>query len=390
MSEESNGEDAVPDPKFNDELRTIIEGSSGEARFREPSAREREKLAKAAREEHARTEKRLEELKKETAKQARKADKQASEQRRKAGRPGRRHRESLWGLAVLILIAAAVLAYIRLGHSPTTSAGGVNDTQVVTNGAVPPTASVAATPASPLTESGPPADPFQSTPADKWANGAVGITIPAAKAVGQYSATQVESAYQTTKQMLVAAALNEQTLLGGAPTAFADLLTPQQHTDFTSTLDRIGLKQGEPISERGFIVSFAPGTTKLIGSVIKVHGSMQARAATVKGEPVLDIDIDYLFTYAVEPPKAPADWMRIVAHFDGPVQFGNWAQASTSFTPWWDSLIFVAGERCGSPDGFIHPDYPTGPPQSIQPTGRARNPYSSSEPPRGCTRTTGT
>jgi hypothetical protein len=249
---------------------------------------------------------------------------------------------------VLILIGAAVFAYIGFAHSPTTSAGGVNDTQVVTNGAVPPTGSASATPASPLTESGPPADPFQNTPADKSANGAAGITIPVAKAVGQYSATQVESAYQTTKKMLVAAALNEQTLLGGAPTAFANLLTTQQHTEFISTLDKIGLNHGEPISERGFIVSFAPGTTKLIGSVIKVHGSMQARTATVKGEPVLDIDVDYLFTYAVEPPKAPADWMRIVAHFDGPAQFGNWAQASTSFTPSWEPAIFVAGQRCGS------------------------------------------
>jgi hypothetical protein len=276
-----------------------------------------------------------------------------------------------------------VFAYVRLGNSPAASAGGPNDTKIVTNGAVPPSVS-------PLNSSGPPANPFQSSPASKWANGAAGIVLPAAKPVGQYSATQVESAYQTTKQMLIAAALNKQTLLGGAPTAFADLLTPQQRTEFTSGLDKIGTKKGQPPSSRGIVISFAPGTTKLIGSVIKVHGSMQARATTHNGEPVLEIDVNYLFTYAVEPPKAPANWMRIVAHYDGPIAFGNWAQAPTAFTPWWQPGPWVAGERCDSLDGFIHPSYPEGPADSVQPSGRAINPYSSSMPPNGCNATTGT
>lgn len=381
MSEETAGENAEPDLELNDELRAIVEGGTGQARFREPSAREREKLAKTARARRAREEKRREKLRKETAKQARKVSQRAGrEQRRTYGRR-RRQRQPLWGIAVVILFGAILFAYFRFVHSPASSAGGPNDIQVVTNGAVPPT-----TPVSPLTQSGPPSDPFQDTPADKWPDGAAGIVVPAARPVGGYSASQVGYAYETTKKLLTAAALNEQTLLGGAPTAFADLLTTRQHASFVADLDKIGVDK----SSRGYVMSFAPGTTKLIGSAIKVHGSMKARVATDNGNHVLDIDVNYLVTYAVEPPRAPSDWMRVVAHFVGPVEFGNWDQATTPFTPWWSPAIFVAGERCDSRDGFVHPEYPAGPSDSVRPSGHPIDPYSSKEPPKGCTATTGT
>jgi hypothetical protein len=351
VSDESTGEDAVPDPKFNDELHDLIEGEAGKARVREPSAREREK-------------------------------------RRKAGRPGRRHRGSAWGIAVLVLIGAVVFAYVRLGSPSTASSGGANDTRLVTNGSVPSTSSV-----TPLNSAGPPADPFQGTPADKWADGAAGIVIPAAEAAGQYSATQVESAYQTTKQMIIAATLDKQSLLGGAPSTFANLLTPQQRTQFDGQLNKSGLnKEGEALSSRAWILQFAPGTAKLVSSVMKVYGTMSAHAGTDShGEPVLNIDVNYRIVYAVEPPKAPVDWMRIVAQLQQNVEFGDWADADSSFTPWWSVGIGVAGARCGMGDGFVHPDYPSGPPQSVQPSGAPINPYSlKSMPSAGCQNTTGT
>ena len=367
MPDETRENDA-PDDHLDRELRSLLEGDASQAAFREPSAREREKLAR----------------------QARKAEKRAAKGRRTSPARRRRYRQSLWGLGVVIVLAAAVIGYVRFEYSPGNGPGGTNDTQVVRNGAVPPTAQAV----SPLTESRAPSDPFQGTPADKWPDGAAGIVIPAAKPVGRYSATQVESAYQTTKKMLVAAALNKPTLNGGAPTAFADLLTPPQRTKFLSQLDKIGLdKNGTALSSRGWIVQFAPGTAKFIGSVIKVTGTMSAHPSTDSdGQAVLAVDINYRIAYAVEPPRAPADWMRIVAQFQHDILFGNWADANTSFGPWWISSPGIAGARCGTRDGFVHPDYPTGPPQSVQPSGRAIDPYSLREDPsdNACQATTGT
>lgn len=260
----------------------------------------------------------------------------------------------------------------------------------MTNGALPPTPR----PLSPLTQSGPPADPFTGTPADKWANGAAGIAIPAARSHGQYSAAKVESAYTTTKKLLVAAALDKQTLLGGAPTTFANLLTQQQHDQFVGQLNKVGLdKHGDPLSSRGWILQFAPGSTNLIGSVIRVHGSMSAAAAKdSNGYPILRVTVDYIVVYAIEPPRAPADWMRIVAQFQGTVDFGAWAQADTPFEPVWRAGPSVAGIRCGMKDGFVHPDYPSGPPDTAVATGPAVNPYAFGEPGQSdtCQPTTGT
>jgi hypothetical protein len=76
----------------------------------------------------------------------------------------------------------------------------------------------------------------------------------------------VKFAYQWTRKLLVAADLNTATLLGGAPTAFAKLPTEQDRTWFLKGLNKKG------------------------------------------GYNVLDVDVDYAFVYAIEPPGAPASW----------------------------------------------------------------------------------
>lgn len=374
--------------RLDQELRSIIEGSAGEARFQEPTADEREKLAKQARKQREADARKFARLQKETRKQTEKLQKAALKDQRKARRQ-RQFRRTAWGVSGAILLGAGVFACTHYGTAGNES-GGPNDTQLVTNGAVPPKVTK---PLSPLTQSGPPADPFSGSPADKWADGAAGFAIPAARSHGQYSATQVESAYQTTKKLLVAASLDQQSVLGGAPTAFADLLTQDQRSEFTSRLNKIGLdKYGDPLSTRGWIVQFAPGTTKLVGSKIKVRGTMSAGAAKDGGDPVLRVTIDYIVVYAVEPPRAPADWMRVVAQFEGHLDFAHWPEADTPFEPWWNAAPAVAGIRCGVKDGFVHPDYPSGPPGSSTASGPAVNPYAFGEPSSSaaCRPTTGT
>lgn len=345
------------------ELQKLLSADANEPRLREPSAKERAKLAK----------------------DRRKQQKAALKQQRKTRRRRRVTQTAAWALAVIILAGAGTFAYLRFGHS----AGGPDDTRTVANGAVPSGLATTA----PLPESGPPSDPFAGTPADKWAAGAAGIIIPAAKPVGRYSAAQVEDAYQTTKNLLIAAALDPQTLRGGAPTAFAKLLTRDQRNQFLEDLNKIGLdKNHEAISTRAWINQFAPGTTKLIGSVIKVHGTMTAAAVrNQQGYPVLRVSINYLITYPVEPPRAPADWMRVVTRFHGTVDFGSWAGAESPFEPWWSMNRFFAGGRCAMKDGFIHPDYPSGPADTTPKKGPVVDPYSLSQHTTvGCGQTTGT
>ncbi|HTU73214.1 MAG TPA: hypothetical protein VMG38_06815 [Trebonia sp.] len=373
-------------------LRELTEGTAGEARFRELSARERAKAAKGQARQAG----------KRAGTRARKApapsagwrggyryDLPARELRRQGRRASRRRalKATAWIVTIVVLAGAGVFAYQHFAKAP----GGPNDIRVVTNGAVPAVSGGLSGVSG--ADNDPPADPFAGTPADHWANGAAGIVVPTATAIGQYSATEVAQAYQTTRRLLIAQDLDHTTLMGGAPAAFAGLLVPGQRTQFLADLDKIGRqKNGQEPSTRALVASFAPGTAALVGSVIKVHGTMTARATTDQGNPVLAVEVNYRIVYPVEPPRAHQDWMRIVVQATGPVEFGTWQDGGGSFEPWVLIALATDGARCDSVDGYIHPDYPSSSPDKVQPSGQAIDPYSmqNDSSSQGCQRTTGT
>lgn len=231
------------------------------------------------------------------------------------------------------------------------------------------------------------AEPFAGSPAQSYASGAAGIVIPAAAPAGRYSAAQVAAAYQTTKQLLVAAYLNLPTVNGGSPAAFAALLIPRQRTIFLGNLRATGTATG---STRAWVTAFAPGN-RLTGNVIKVHGAMRAVATTSGGTPVLQVHTDYLFVYPVEHEDNSATLMRVVARYVTDVDFAAWDDPGGALEPWWSGQSAIAGELCGYYDGYIHPSFASGPQPKVRPTGTPVDPYSQSTPlPGKCQNTTGT
>jgi hypothetical protein len=309
-------------------------------------------------------------------------------------RPARRGK--VWSLLIAVVIiaglsvAAVELPKLGLGKTP-----GRADNTPVTNGATPtgrPTASTGS--GASFLPTPTVAAPFLGTPAQSYADGAAGIVIPPAQPIGRYSAAQVARAYRTTRELLVAANLNGPTLAGGAPDAFASLLIPVERTYFVGRLDKIGLTaRGYARSTRGWVVSFAPGTTQLVGSVIKVHGTMQAMTAIEGTTPVLRIHADYLFVYPVEAPDQPATLMRLVARDVVNVDFASWNDPGGPLEPYWILIGGgVSGARCDVNDGFVHPEFPGGPPDKVKPTGAPVNPYSQGALPAHveCQATTGT
>lgn len=297
---------------------------------------------------------------------------------RATGQPAGARRWLLGSLIIVVAVAVVSgLAWLSLDRP---LRGGPADTRPPQGGLASvgaPAATQASMASTAPAAEGPPADPFAGSPADHWANGAAGIVIPAAHAVPGYTAAQVGAAYQTTRKLLIAAALDRQTLLGGAPTAFASLLTRRQRIEFLAGLDRTGVDHhGNELSSRAMVTSFAPGSTRFVGAVIKAHGTMSARTAVEQGQKVLAVEVNYRFVYPVEPPGAPADWMRVVGEITGPVEFGDWSQASTPFQPWVLFSDTAAGTRCDAKDGYVHPDYPSSGPQKVQPSGKPLDPYS--------------
>ena len=315
-----------------------------------------------------------------------KAKEKAKEEKRQR-RSGNGRLRAVPVAAVVLLAVAGVITW-RLSSS----SSALNDTNTVHNGAVPTGSSTAVV--APAVQA-PPADAFAGTPADHWADGAAGIVPPAAKPSGQFTSTQVAAAMQITRKLLIAGSLDGTTLNGGAPTAFADLLTPQQRTDFVNNLDKIGLdKGGYTTSSRAWVMSFAPGTVSFVTNVVKVHGSMSAGTGALSGRTALRIAVDYLFAYAIEPPGHPGDWMRVVAQDYGDVYFAQWDDPGGPLEPWVQIGISHAGVQCGMTDGYVHPAYPNGARSTVQPSGAPVNPYSTAPPPTSgtgtCHNTTGT
>ena len=84
--------------------------------------------------------------------------------------------------------------------------------------------------------------------------------------------------------------------------------------------------------------------------------------------------------------------MRIVQQQTGTVDFARYDESGSSFEPWYDIAGSPAGAQCATRDGYIHPDYPSGPPDTVQASGTPVNPYSLATPSgeAGCQNTTGT
>jgi hypothetical protein len=88
-------------------------------------------------------------------------------------------------VVALILVGGGVLTWLRLSppsrhHTRTLAA--TRPAATTTARSAPTVSPPGLT--SPVDANGPPVDPFSGTPAEHWANGAAGITIPAARAHG--------------------------------------------------------------------------------------------------------------------------------------------------------------------------------------------------------------
>jgi hypothetical protein len=368
MSDGTSGQGPAPADEFDRALRELTEGTAPAPLFLEPSAAERAEASAAG---------------------ARKAGKRSG------------HRSGSLVLVVLLVVTGGLI-WVGYTHSAPSAQPEVTGPSP----SAPPASSgglaasaAAASPMGTITPvdlfGGPPGDPFAGTPADGWADGAAGIVTPPAKPVGGFTAAQVAAAYATTRKLLIAANLDRQTLLGGPPAAFAKLLTARQRAQFLGGLNKKGVRKGGyPVSTRKWVASFAPGSAELIGNVIKVHGAMSARTVRESGTVVLAIEVNYIFGYAIEPPHHPADWMRLLDHQYGSIDFAPWDDPGGVLEPWDRTIIGNAGAQCGSSDGYIHPDYPSDRSVDTRESGAALHPYSTATSVPGggavCGRTTGT
>ncbi|MFD5420567.1 hypothetical protein ACFWJT_21395 [Streptomyces sp. NPDC127069] len=148
-----------------------------------------------------------------------------------------------------------------------------------------------------------PKEPFRGSPAAQWADGAAGIELPEAAAVGGMPKERVAEALAMTKQLLIASNLDPATLRGERPQAALDLLDPRQ-------------EDGRPLVERGLTAPsaeanplwlfsrFDPAQVRLVGDVVKTRGRMSFDSGR-DGE--VKVHADYTFVYPLVRAKSGSD-----------------------------------------------------------------------------------
>jgi hypothetical protein len=366
--------DRAPLDELDLELRELTEGRAGDPLFLEPSAAERAQAAPV----------RVEDISgvpdapgSPTAPGGTRAI------RRRKWRGGQLAAALL---AVTLLLVGGGFVWLRFGHAGGSPSGSVAPADTALG-------SILGTIAPGDLFAGATADPFLGTPANSWADGAAGIVAPPPEPVGGFTAAQVAAAYATTGELVAAASLDRQTLLGGPPVALERLLTAGQRATFKAGLGAQGLgRDRRPLSTRSWVASFAPGTAQFDGSVIKVSGTMNAVAVTESRRPVLRVEVSYAFVYAVEPPGNSTDWTRVVTHQYGSVDFARWDDPHGALEPLDKTVVDpLSGVACGPADGYIHPAFPSDGSAVAQQSRLVIRPYSRALPAASgvCTSTTG-
>jgi hypothetical protein len=149
------------------------------------------------------------------------------------------------------------------------------------------------------------AQPFASTPAADWADGAAGIKAPEPEAVGGFSAEQVAETTAQVRDALVASRIDTRMLAQHDPASYLGLLAP----DARRQLEPLFADGREP--EVQSLVSMVAAGTELLPVAPKVSGSMSVQA----GDPgELVVHTNYVFAYAFRPqgPTRLVDSMNVI------------------------------------------------------------------------------
>ncbi|MCT2586840.1 hypothetical protein [Actinophytocola gossypii] len=234
----------------------------------------------------------------------------------------RRHAHWLAGGLVVVAVGAMLAVLVRAG----TLESLLGDDPVA-----PPVARPVAPeplPPAPMLD---PADPFASTPAAGWADGADGIVLPTAKPVGDFTASEVAAATALVREVLVASRLDRALLVRHDPSRFLSLLAP----DARGQLEPLFGGQEPQVQS---LVSLVAADTALAAVEPKVRGEMTV-AEGEAGE--LVVSTNYVFVYAFEPaePLRLVDAMNVIVVVRADVDYvlrdgDRWAPGSQGL--WYD------------------------------------------------------
>jgi hypothetical protein len=217
-------------------------------------------------------------------------------------------------------------------------------------------------------------EPFRGSPALRWADGADGIVVPEAKAVGGMSKKQVAYALESVKDFLVAANLDPATLRGQHPKDALGMLDPLQK-DGRGHLEKALAHPDEKDDPTLVFSRFDPADVRLVGTVVKTRGRMTFKTDGDKG--VL-VSTDYSFVYPVVKAEPGAtEVARTIVRRAMTFALYDPAKVITTrgklvVTQW---AADAGNDACGERKGFFRPQFPADLIGEPTPSGPAVDPY---------------
>ncbi len=225
-------------------------------------------------------------------------------------------------------------------------------------------------------------EPFRGSPAARWADGAAGITVPAAKATGWMDAAQVERALKQSRRFLVAAGLDRGVLRGERPTEAIGLLNPHQDDVQEYLRTALSSKTPTPTTDPLLLFSrFRPQQAQLVGDVVKTRGRLSYREGK-RG--ALEVTADVTFVYPVAPAGErgrDSDVVRTIVRREVVMSWDDPDKIITE--PGTMSLVSytldLTNGGCSAPTGYFVPPFDTADKQHADEERRI-DPYDRSKP----------
>ncbi|MFG5721823.1 hypothetical protein [Streptomyces murinus] len=218
-------------------------------------------------------------------------------------------------------------------------------------------------------------EPFRGPPAARWADGAAGITVPAARATGWMDKAQATRAPARSKEFLVAAGLDTRVLRGERPSKAIAVLNPRQKDVQHYLRAALSAKTPTPETDPLLLFSrFRPDPARLVGDVVKTRGRLSYREGK-RG--AVEVTADVTFVYPVTP--AEGEVLQTIARREVVMSWDDPSKAVTE--PGTISLLSYALDMtnggCSAPTGYFVP--PFGNTQHTDQTHRV-DPYDRSKP----------
>ncbi|MGW1776505.1 hypothetical protein [Streptomyces sp. NPDC002104] len=202
-------------------------------------------------------------------------------------------------------------------------------------------------------------EPFRGSPAENWASGAAGITVPQAAVVGRMSAAEVEQALGRSRDFLVAANLDPAVLRGERPEKAIALINPHQK-DVQDVLASAFDSPSEKNDPLLLFSRFRPSHAQLVGDVVKTRGRLTYQAGEYGG---LRVTADVTFVYPVTRAGGGGDdeiertivRRELVLSWDNPDKVltvpGTFSVLSYKYN--------MTNAGCGAPTGYLTPSFGT-------------------------------